>query len=82
LAAAPPPDAPVWGLGEARSLGAYELYAGVDFGAKVVSPLGQRGGLPTSASLWGGPASLGDDEGVENAATITATTATTRPCCD
>ena len=62
--AAPPPDAPIWGLGDTRSLGAYQSYAGVDFGAKVASAAAERGGRPTEASFWAGPA-LDGDEGAD-----------------
>jgi hypothetical protein len=50
---APPADAPVWGVGSARSLRAYERLAGVEFGAKRVSPLAERGGLPSERWFWG-----------------------------
>ncbi len=56
----PPPDAAIWGLGDSRSLAAFESYAGVDFGAKRASAAGERGGRPTSAAFWAGPTTLLD----------------------
>ena len=50
---APPADAAVWGVGAERSLRAYERLAGVDFGAKRVTPLAERGGLPSERWFWG-----------------------------
>ena len=43
---------PLWGLGSVRSLRMYQEYSGVDFGAKSVSVMAERGGMPSESCFW------------------------------
>jgi len=51
-AAGPAADAPVWGVGAARSLAEYEELAGIDFRALSVGAQAERGGMPGEDFFW------------------------------
>ena len=48
----PPADAEVWGVGRARTLRAYEEFAGGDFGAMKVTAQAECGGMADEGAFW------------------------------